>query len=66
MDIPPSIPTPTPIIPVLYPKVSRELQNLSYGTIGPAPKKNSQEVLGLQSNLHVAFINHQVLPDHDK
>jgi hypothetical protein len=63
MDVPPAT---APIIPVPYPKVSRELRNLSYGTIEPAPKRMTRALQGLQSNLHIAYINNQVFPDHDK
>jgi hypothetical protein len=63
MDVPQAT---APIAPVPYPKVSRELRSLQYGNIGPAPKRMTRELRGLQSNLHIAYINNQVLPDHDK
>jgi hypothetical protein len=49
-----------------YPKVSRELRSLKYGDIGPALKRMTRELRGLHSNLHIAYINSQVLPDHDQ
>jgi hypothetical protein len=63
MDIPQAT---APIVPVPYPKVSRELRSLQYGNIGPAPKRMTRELQGFQSNLHIAYINNQVLPDHEK
>jgi hypothetical protein len=40
------------------------LRSLSYGTIGPVPKKLSRELRGLQSNnIHIAYINKQVKSD---
>jgi hypothetical protein len=36
------------IVPVPYPKSARKLRSLSYGTIGPVPKKLSRELRGLQ------------------
>jgi hypothetical protein len=62
-NVPPTI---APIVPVPYPKVSRELRSLSYNTIRPAPKRMTRELQGLQSNIHISYINNQVLPDHDK
>jgi hypothetical protein len=62
MDVPPAT---APIVPVPYPKASREFRSLQYGTIGPAPKRMTRKLRGLQSNLHIAYINNQVLPDHD-
>jgi hypothetical protein len=51
-------------IPVPYPKSTRELRILSYGSIGPAPKKLSGELKGLQiSNIHIAYINRQTKTD---
>jgi hypothetical protein len=48
------------IVPVTYPKSTRELRSLSYGTIGPAQKKLSSDLKGLQiSNVHIAYINRQ-------
>jgi hypothetical protein len=61
MDVQPDT---APIIPVPYPKVSRELRSLSYGTIGPAPTRMTRKIQGLQSNLHIAYIYNQVLLDH--
>jgi hypothetical protein len=51
------------IVPVPYPKSTRELRILSYGTMRPAPKKLSRELKGLQiSNIHIAYINRQRQP----
>jgi hypothetical protein len=63
MDVPQAT---APISPVPYPKVSRALRSLQYGNIGPAPKRMTRELRGLQSNLHIAYINNRVLPDYDK
>jgi hypothetical protein len=55
-----------PLIPVPYPKGSRELRSLSYGT-ALAPKRLARELKRLQSsNIHVAYINRQIQPDKDK
>jgi hypothetical protein len=59
MDVP-NITKPAIVAP--YPKATRELRSLSYGTVGPAPKKLSKELIRLESN-HVAYINKQVLPE---
>jgi hypothetical protein len=59
-------PYTAPIVPVPYPKVSRDLCSLNYGTIGPASKIMTRRLRGLQSKLHIAYINNQVSPDHDK
>jgi hypothetical protein len=59
MDVPD---TTIPAILVTYPKSTRELRSLSYGTIGPASKKMSRKLRGLQRN-HVAYINKQVLSE---
>jgi hypothetical protein len=57
MDVP-DITKPEIVAP--YPKSTRELRSLIYGTVGPTPKKISRELRGLQSQ-HVAYINKQVL-----
>jgi hypothetical protein len=65
VDVSDKVPKP-PLIPVPYPKGSRGLRILSYGT-AMAPKRLTREVRGLQSsNIHVAYINMQVKPDKDK
>jgi hypothetical protein len=65
VDVSDKVPNP-PLIPVPYPKGSRELRSLSYGT-APAPKSLSLDVRGLQcSSIHVACINRQVKPEKDK
>jgi hypothetical protein len=54
------ITTKPSIVPVTYPKSTRELRSLSYVTIGPVPKKLSRELRGLQiNNIHIAYINKQ-------
>jgi hypothetical protein len=63
MDVPQAT---APNVPVPYPKLSRELRSLQYGTLGPAPKRMTRKLRRLHSNLHIAYINNQVLPDHDK
>jgi hypothetical protein len=45
VDVSEKVPNP-PLIPVPYPKGSRELRSLSYGT-APAPKFLTQELNGL-------------------
>jgi hypothetical protein len=40
------------IIPVPYPKSTRELRSLSYGSIVPSPKKLSRELSGLHTSIH--------------
>jgi hypothetical protein len=48
------------IVPVPYPNSKRELRILSYGTVGPVPKKLSRELRCLQiSSIHKAYINKQ-------
>jgi hypothetical protein len=65
VDVSHKVPNP-PLIPVPYPKGSRELRILSYGT-APAPKRLARELKGLQSrNIHVAEINRQIQPNKDK
>jgi hypothetical protein len=54
--------TTNPAIVAPYPKSTRELRSLRYGTIGPAPEKIAWALRGLQSN-HVVYINKQVLPE---
>jgi hypothetical protein len=50
-----------PLIPVPYPRASREVRSLSYGTNGPASKRMSRELKGLQSSsIHVAYMNRQI------
>jgi hypothetical protein len=54
-----------PLIPVPYPKESRELRRLSNGA-APSPKRLARALKGLQtSTIHVAYINRQIQPDKD-
>jgi hypothetical protein len=64
VDVSDKVPNP-PLIPVPYPKGSRELRSLSYGT-DTAPKRLARELKSLQSRKsHVAYINRQIKPDKD-
>jgi hypothetical protein len=51
-----------PAIGKPYQRTTSELISLSYETVGPAHKKLSRDIRGLQSN-HIAFMNRQVLPE---
>jgi hypothetical protein len=58
MDVPD---TTNSAIAAPYPNSSIEFRSLSYGTVGPAPKRITRNLRGLLSN-HVGYINKQVLP----
>jgi hypothetical protein len=59
MDVTTVAKSDTIVVP--YPKPTRELSCLSYGTVGLEPKKISMDLKGLQQN-HIAYINRQVIP----
>jgi hypothetical protein len=64
VDVSYNVPNPQ-LIPVPYPKGSRELRSLSYGT-APAPKRLARDLRGLQSsNKHVAYMKMKVNPEKD-
>jgi hypothetical protein len=60
MDVPDTNSKPQIVAP--YPKSSRGLRSLSFGTLGPAPIKTPTEFKSHQIN-HVGCIEKQVLPE---
>jgi hypothetical protein len=50
---------------LLFRQLIQKYKNINHGTIGLAPKNMSIEIRGERISLHVPYINHQVLPDHD-